>query len=335
MNPRRILTIVLCIAFCSGAFAQTQGMDKELSDLTEKLAAKIKASGKKKVTVLDFTDLDGGTSDLGKYVAEAITVNFVSGDREFTVVDRANLKKILAEHKLTASGLIDPENAKKLGQFSGVDALILGTIVPMSPNVKLTAKIITTDTADIVGGGQCTFKSDENVQQLLTRVATAAAADTKSTEQSKPAPAVKKPIGDLQVKVESLKLLPQTSPGFQITRLTFIITNTSATQTYGVAVHPDFYNKFNLSNSRGDEFKGTEVTGIDTAFDRNDGRFQGSMTDIPPNGYITIVAKNQLTSYEKTRDYRPYRLQTELIWGVEDNGRHPDLKKCNLVLDIK
>jgi len=35
----------------------------------------------------------------------------------------------MTEHKLTATGLVDPENAKKLGMFAGVDALVLGTMV--------------------------------------------------------------------------------------------------------------------------------------------------------------------------------------------------------------
>jgi len=73
-----------------------------------------RVDGKKKVTVLDFTDLQGGASELGKYIAEQLTVNLVMGKREFSVLDRANLKSILAEHKLTSTGLVDPENAKKL-----------------------------------------------------------------------------------------------------------------------------------------------------------------------------------------------------------------------------
>src|SRR5215468_7972996 len=101
-------------------------MDNELSVLAEKLAVPIKEHGKKKVTVIDFTDLQGGSSELGRYIAEQLTVNLVMAKRDFAVLDRANLKSILAEHKLTASGLVDPENAKKLGMFAGVDALILG-----------------------------------------------------------------------------------------------------------------------------------------------------------------------------------------------------------------
>jgi hypothetical protein len=332
MKPRSLVTIILCLIVCSDVFAQTQGMDKELSDLTEKLATKIKACGKKKITVLDFTDLNGGTSDLGKYVAEQLTVNFVSGDRDFVVVDRANLKKILAEHKLSASGLIDPENAKKLGMFSGVDALVLGTVVPMSPNVKLTAKIITTDTADIIGGGQCSFKSDENVQQLLTQ--TTPASDATDPEQSKPAQPANKPLGDLDVRSESLKWFPKNDLGYPTVKLTMIITNTSKSKTYGVAVNPDFYRNYNLSNSRGDEFRTFDVVGIGTAFERF-GSIQGSFTEIPPKGFIMIISKSQLESHERTPDLHPYRLQTELLFGIANNGRVEDIKKCNVVWDIK
>ncbi len=50
--------------------AQTPTMDTELAALTEKLASQVKDHGKKKVAVLDFTDLQGGTTEPGKYVAE-------------------------------------------------------------------------------------------------------------------------------------------------------------------------------------------------------------------------------------------------------------------------
>jgi TolB-like protein len=167
MNPRRFITTILCIAVCGHALAQD--IDSQLSDLATNLAAQVNGQGKKKVAVLDFTDLQGGSSELGKYIAEQLTVNLVMGKRDFSVLDRANLKSILAEHKLTSEGLVDPENAKKLGMFSGVDALVLGTIIPKGQNVSLNAKIITTDTAEIIGAARAEFKSDDTVQQLAAK----------------------------------------------------------------------------------------------------------------------------------------------------------------------
>lgn len=91
----------------------------------------------------------------------------VIGQHDFSVLDRANLKNILDEHKLTATGLVDPDNAKKLGQFAGVDALILGTMILKPQGISLTAKVVTTDTAEIVGAARTQFRNDDNVKQLL------------------------------------------------------------------------------------------------------------------------------------------------------------------------
>jgi TolB-like protein len=327
IKPFRITALVLCL--CALILpSPAQELDKELPTLAAKLATLIKENGKKKVTVLDFTDLQGNGSELGRYIAEELSVNLVMNKRDFSVLDRANLKSILSEHKLTATGLVDPANAKKLGQFAGVDAIIIGTITPKNPNTSLTAKIITTDTAEIVGAAKAEFKPDETTQQLSSRPAAANTSGGQSGQTDKP-------FGDMQARVESLRLLPQTSPGFNVVKLTLVITNASLTQTYGVGLEPDFYNKFNLSNTRGDEFKAAEVTGIETIFDRNDGRYQGSLTRLPPKSSVTIVAKTQFVAHGKFDDYRPYRLQTVVIWGVEQSrDRYTNPQKYNLVLDI-
>ena len=139
MKSKRFVAVVACTLWCGSAFAQNQGMDKELSALAEKLAAQVKESGRKKVTVLDFTDLQGNSSELGRFLAEELSVGLVERRSGFSVMDRANLKTILAEHKLTVDGLVEPENAKKLGQFSGVDAIVLGKVTPLKDEVAITA----------------------------------------------------------------------------------------------------------------------------------------------------------------------------------------------------
>lgn len=327
---RAILLLTICSLLLGNAAIHAQEMDKELSTLADQLAGKIKDQGKKKIAVLDFTDLQGSSSgELGKYIAEQLTVDVVMEKRDFSVLDRANLKKILAEHKLTATGLVDPDNAKKLGMFAGVDALVMGTIVPKGNAISLTAKIITTDTAEIVGAAKAQFQSDKTVQELISKPATS---DPLGDVTPKPDPN-KKLFGDLQARIESIKLLP----GDQIygyARLTLIITNTSATTTWGVAVNPSIYQYFNLFNERGDEFKATEISGIETAFEAYGG-FQGKVTDIPPNSAIKVVSKSQVRWTGNPGEYRPFHFQTEVIYGAESQGRHPELKKYNLVLDVK
>src|ERR1035441_10081525 len=161
-----VTTIVTLLSVLLCGHALAQDMDTELTKLADNLAGQIKDHGNKKVTVLDFTDLDGNTSEIGKYVAEQLTVDFVMNKRDFSVLDRANLKRIMEEHQLTTSGLVDPENAKKLGMFAGVDAMIFGKIVSGGGKINVSTKIITTDTAVIIGGGPASFAVDGTIQQL-------------------------------------------------------------------------------------------------------------------------------------------------------------------------
>lgn len=208
MNSKRILSLALSGLFCSRSFAQTQDIDKELTDLAGRLAAPITDSAKKKVTVIDFTDLDGTSSELGKYIADQLTVDMVMAKHDFSMLDRANLKSILDEHSLTAKGLVDPKNAKQLGQFAGVDAIVLGSIVPRAHSVSLTARIITTDTAEIVGAAKAEFALDDNVRQLISHAGNAPSSDDETRDSDKPvAKLVKQFPTGLRVEVLSLRIV--------------------------------------------------------------------------------------------------------------------------------
>ncbi len=292
MKATRFFLILLCLTFCGNAFGQTQDMDKELADLTEKLATKIQSVSKKKLTVLDFTDLDGTTTDLGKYVAEQLTVNLVSGDRKFTVVDRANLRKLLAEHQLTAKGLVDPENAKKFAGLSGVDALIVGTVVPMSPNIKLTAKIISTENGDIIGAGQCSFKSDETVQPLLARKAPQSDAGSVDEEPAKPKLKSTQVSGGFAVAVENALIAydPRDRGDRMLVNLVLLNTNSSKTLAVGLYCTGGAISGYrataSMTGADGSSWEPTDATGIRVAsFDPQ------NLTAIEPQKEIKVALR--------------------------------------------
>jgi hypothetical protein len=269
MKLYRLIAITLCLFICSHAPARAQDMDAELSKLAENLAGQIKDHGSKKVTVLDLTDLDGNTSEIGKYVAEQLTVDFVMKKRDFAVLDRANLKKIMDEHKLTASGLVDPENAKKLGMFAGVDAMIFGKIVPAGNKESVTATIVTTDTAEIIGGGKASFLDDSTIQQLKTAPVTitkpvsspdnASSGTATAPDLSDDKPKMVKTFGNLVVELQSLRILRN---GQYL--LTITLTNCSAKDSLWVALSTSRYGSSteSLISPNGYQFGQTQARGI-------------------------------------------------------------------------
>src|SRR6266404_678174 len=82
------------------------------------------------------------------------------------MVDRANIKSILAEHKLTEEGLVNPANAKKLGEFAGVDTILIGTVSSLDAGFVLTVKAVSTESSRIVAAGRIAFQKTPDLQDF-------------------------------------------------------------------------------------------------------------------------------------------------------------------------
>lgn len=329
-------------------FGYAQDIDTELSAFAKKIAPLIKENAKKKVTVLDFTDLQGGVSELGRYIAEELTVNLVIEKRDFAVLDRANLNKILAEHKLTATGLVDPENAKKLGMFAGVDTLILGTIIPKGQNVNLTAKIITTDTAEIIGAARAEFKMDETAQQLGSR----ASLKTDGGGTQPDSMGISQDFGNLRITIDRLRSLESGDISLSLT-----FQNKSAKNPVAVAMYHDicFVRPCNvrssLTASDGTRMhcQDSDLTGI-----RSLRLAPDALTEISPGGAVkaTIAFQggrrmsNRITSFTfqaemvvnqnfRASDYANFRPDQESpLFRDNRESLPPSCKVHNLILEI-
>ncbi|MBZ5725827.1 MAG: CsgG/HfaB family protein [Acidobacteriia bacterium] len=123
---------------CSSAF------QKEIPSAAMSVAEALAESGKRSVAVVDFTDLRGDVTELGRFVAEELALGLVTAKKNFSVVDRTHLRAILQENKLGSSGLIDPATARKLGQITGVEALVTGSMTVLGDRVHLVIKVLDT-----------------------------------------------------------------------------------------------------------------------------------------------------------------------------------------------
>lgn len=143
--------------------------EKEIRSISSTLGENITKAGKRMIAVVDFTDLQGNVTELGRFLAEEFSVAFAGAGRGFEVVDRTHLKTLLAEHKLSASGIIDPQTARKLGQVAGVDALITGSITPFGDSIRLSVKILDTATAKMIGASSGDIAKTKAIEELLAR----------------------------------------------------------------------------------------------------------------------------------------------------------------------
>jgi hypothetical protein len=163
-----LISVLLVGWFATAAVAPAQTLDLEISGLADKLSKTLVAKGAKNVAAIDFTDLQGQPTELGRFLSERLAIELVS-TAGVSMLDRANIKSILAEHKLTEEGLVNPANAKKLGEFAGVDTILIGNVTPLDDGIELMVKAIATESAKIVAAGRVKFAKTSEIQQLLNR----------------------------------------------------------------------------------------------------------------------------------------------------------------------
>ena len=146
-------TMVILWIFCA-TFIQTTCLyayEREIKTLASTLATSISNHGKKVIAVVDFTDLQGNANELGRFVAEELSGDLIGAAKRFDVVDRNHLKSVMAEYKLSMSGLVDPTTIKKLGKLAGADALVTGSLTPFGDSIRISCKAIDTTTAKVIG----------------------------------------------------------------------------------------------------------------------------------------------------------------------------------------
>jgi TolB-like protein len=206
----RLFLICIMSAIPSISISQSSlAYEKEIRSISSTIAENIIKTGKKTVAVVDFTDLQGNVTELGRFLAEEISVNLTVMAKGFEVIDRTHLKSILTEHKLFMSGLVDPNTVKQLGKITGVDAIVTGSVTPFGDSIRVSAKVIATDTARVIGASSGDIPKTKALEELLARgiETMAAPAIPTPTAPKPPAKAQQKAeVKDLVFELQSCKL---------------------------------------------------------------------------------------------------------------------------------
>src|SRR3990172_9031591 len=150
-NGRLTMNKVLIVLFITLVFLLPDSKnaiayEKEIKAISSALAENIAASGKKSIAVVDFTDLQGNVTELGRFLSEEFSVALSESGKRFEVVDRAQLNSILKEQKFALSGLVDPKTVQKIGAIAGVQCLVTGTLTPFGDSIRLAVKVLDTST---------------------------------------------------------------------------------------------------------------------------------------------------------------------------------------------
>lgn len=163
----RLLFILLILVSKLGLSQTATEFNSGLMNLTKQVASGIHDTSIVKLAVWDFTDLNGATTTIGKFISEETQINFLNTGKNFEIMDRNHLAEILKVHKLNADGFIDEKTAKELGKLQAVDAIVTGTVTVLNEKIKVTMKVLNTETASTIAGWSAEFLMNEDIKMLL------------------------------------------------------------------------------------------------------------------------------------------------------------------------
>lgn len=169
----------------SGVAAQAAAFEpyeQELQRQVRELGERLRAAGRTSAAVVDFTDLEGNVTQLGRFLAEELSVGLANGNTGLEIVDRTHLAALLREHKLSADGLVDPENARKLGRVAGVQVLITGSLTAFGESVRVSAKALDSATAKMIASSSVNIAKTGVIQSLFAAgIGTGPSANSRRT----------------------------------------------------------------------------------------------------------------------------------------------------------
>src|SRR5881296_2766136 len=126
----------LALALCLTALAAPALDAQEAAAPAPAPAPAAATSSRRRVAVLDFdygtvhssvTGIMGSDVDIGKGVATML-VSELAQNGTYTVMERAQLDRVLSEQNFQQGERTDASSAAKLGRLLGVDAIIIGSI---------------------------------------------------------------------------------------------------------------------------------------------------------------------------------------------------------------
>lgn len=159
------LSLIISLIMIANSLAQGS-LDQRIAELSQQISKEMSDNNKRTIAVIEFSDLDGNVTNLGKYISEELITKLYL-TKKFKVIERQLLNKIIAEQKLSLAGMIDPNSAKKLGGVLGVDAIVSGTITDLSQSLKVNARILNSETGEIFAVASVEIFKDESVRVLL------------------------------------------------------------------------------------------------------------------------------------------------------------------------
>lgn len=127
--------------------------------LAKELSWAAQDGGVWRVAVLPFRPADSSRATEGRRLSEKLIAQLARTGR-VRAVERADLGRLMEEHRLARTGAVDTATVKRLGRLAAADAVIVGSFVTMGRDAVVSARLVRVETGEILGAAERRVRRD-------------------------------------------------------------------------------------------------------------------------------------------------------------------------------
>lgn len=140
---------------------------KALSNELQEIARKdFDKAGKATVIVIaDFATVEGKITRFSRYIADKLTPYFARS-KNFSVLERASIDKVIEEHKFQASPFVDEDSTQEFGKLLGAETIIAGTISELGNAFYINTKAVDVTKGNILASLDVEIRRNARMVEL-------------------------------------------------------------------------------------------------------------------------------------------------------------------------
>ncbi len=160
--------------------------------MAKELAKKIDKNNKPKVAVLALPYHNGIENNGSAIVAERL-ITQLAQIKGIRLIERTLLRKLLEEHALSETGILDGNSTKEIGKILGVDIIVSGTLIDLgAEKTEVNARVLDAQTGAILAAARTQVPKTWSDSSVLVRRRSAVAISEEEEE---------KPVDNQAIKI--------------------------------------------------------------------------------------------------------------------------------------
>lgn len=162
---QKLILVIAILLFSFSGFTQPN-FDQTLTDISKQLSGKISKTGNERVAVLNFKDLRGNVTELGRYLAEALSVELTN--TPIGVIDRSLTDTISEEIvRMQYGEVAGNAKAEDTMLLAKIDYFIIGTTTLLDNSISVTIKVLDFRKGVLAAGIKSQLPRTDAINNLL------------------------------------------------------------------------------------------------------------------------------------------------------------------------